>query len=81
LSQGGLPRLESAPCAIDQIGVNRLRRNNPDVALLAVSSSREDRSKPLRDGSLEVTQLPMIESGHLTVRDTQVAVVVNQDMR
>ena len=47
----------------------------------AVSSSREDRSKPVRDGLLEMTQLPVIESSHLTVRDIQVAVVVNQDMR
>ena len=47
----------------------------------AVSSSREDRSKPLRDGFLEMTQLPMFENGHLTVGDIQVAVVVNQHMR
>jgi hypothetical protein len=42
----------------------------------AVSSSREDRSKPLRDGFLEMTQFPLVENGHLTVRDIQVANVV-----
>lgn len=47
----------------------------------AISTSREDSSKPLRDGFLEMTQLPVIENGHLTVWDVQVAVVVNQDMR
>ncbi len=42
---------------------------------------REDRSKPVRNGLLEMTQVPVIENGHLTVRDIQVAVVVNQNMR
>src|SRR5262249_41811775 len=43
--------------------------------------SREDRSKPLRDRLLEMTELPVIENGHLTVRNVQVAVVVDQNMR
>jgi len=43
----------------------------------AASSSREDRSKPLGDGFLEMTQLPLIENGHQTVGDIQVAVVMN----
>jgi hypothetical protein len=45
------------------------------------SSSSEEGSKPARDGFLETTEMPVIENGHLTVRDIQVAVVVSQDVR
>jgi len=58
---------------------------NPEIAgsipAVSISFSRENRSKPLRDGLLAVTQLPMIENGYQMIRDIQVAVVVNQDMR
>jgi hypothetical protein len=47
----------------------------------AVRSSREDRSKPLRNGFLEMPKLPVFENGHLTVGDIQVAVIENQHMR
>jgi hypothetical protein len=49
--------------------------------VVSISFSREGMSKPLRDGLLEVTQLPMIENGHQMVGDIQVTVVINQDMR
>ena len=47
----------------------------------AVSSSREHRSEPLRDGFLEVTWLPVLEYGQQTVGVIQVAVVVNEHVR
>jgi hypothetical protein len=39
-----------------------------------VQSSGNQRSKPLRNGFLEMTQVAVIEDGHLAIRDVQVAV-------
>jgi hypothetical protein len=50
------------------------------TTLSVVPSSREGKSKPLRDRFLEMARLPAIESRHTTVRDIEVAVVVNQDL-
>src|SRR5262249_31724623 len=53
----------------------------PPRSSMPAPSSGDERSKPLRDGFLKMNQLPALEDGHLTVRDVQVAVVVNQDVR
>src|SRR5208337_4952650 len=71
-------RVPWTPYSIIDTWCHRVQYGVPGTSVL---SSGEDRSKPLRDGFLEMTQLPVIDNGNLTVRDIQVAVVVDQDMR
>ena len=43
--------------------------------------SADQRSEPLRNGLLEMRQAAVMERGHVTKRDVQVAVVINEDVR
>ena len=48
---------------------------------LHLKSRRQDRPKPLRYRLLKMTQLSVLENGHLTVGHIHVAVIVNEHMR
>ena len=75
----------SSRCVEFSVATTRLDCNQESAGSIvtqrAISSSREDSSKPLRDGFLEMTRLPVIENGNLTVGDIQLAIIVNEYIR
>ena len=75
------PAGDQAPAPSPRPAAGPAARQHPRSMTSAISLSREDRSKPLRHGFPEMTQFPALEDGDLTVRDIEVAVVVDEDQR